>query len=436
MSKHIWYPFTQMKTQNPPITMHRGKGLYLYDGQGRAYMDLVSSWWVNLHGHAHHKIARAIGAQASTLEHVLLADFNHPPALIFSEMLCAKLDPSLSHIFFSDNGSTAVEVALKMAIQYWHNENQTQRNRFLGFQGAYHGDTFGAMTMGKTSGFYGPFTDYLFATDTLPLPITWEGDEGVEDKEARALKALDHHMAQYGTQTAAMIIEPLVQGAIGMHMHRTAFLDQVVKKCQNAGILVIFDEVMTGFGRLGKMFAYEHLISRPDIICLAKGITGGFLPMAVTVCNDTVYEAFLSDSITQAFVHGHSYTANPLGCAAGIASLTLFAEEGTLEKIAVLEEVQRKCSLALLETGLITKLRLQGTIAAFEPKMEATYGSDTSRYLRQLFLNEGLILRPLGNVIYILPPYCITPDELALAYKKITRVLAAGDTQQTHGFFP
>jgi adenosylmethionine-8-amino-7-oxononanoate aminotransferase len=436
MSKHIWYPFTQMKTQLPPVTMHRGKGLYLYDEHGNGYMDLVSSWWVNIHGHSHPKIAQAIGTQAATLEHVLLADFNHPAALTFSRKLCDVLDPSLSHIFFSDNGSTAVEVSLKMAIQYWRNENQPQRNRFLSFNGAYHGDTFGAMAMGKTSGFYGPFMDYLFATDSLPLPTTWWEDADVEDKETQALAALKAHLEQHGHETIAMLIEPLMQGATGMHMHRPVFLEKAIQLCRAYGILIIFDEVMTGFGRLGKMFAYEHLEARPDIICLAKGITGGFLPMAVTVCNDQIYEAFLSDAITKTFVHGHSYTANPLGCAAGIASLEVFEEEHTLNKIQTIEAAHKRLALALLETGLITKLRLYGTIAAFEPKLEAPYGSDASLHMRKLFLDKGLILRPLGNVIYILPPYCITEEELTRSYVGIREVLEAGQAQQTMGFFP
>ena len=436
MSKHIWYPFTQMHTQTPPLCMHRGKGLYLYDAQDKGYMDLISSWWVNLHGHSHPKIAEALGAQATTLEHVLLADFTHPAALSFSKKLCEALDPSLAHVFFSDNGSTAVEVALKMAIQYWRNHHRPERNRFLSFKGAYHGDTFGAMSMGKSSGFYGPFRDYLFSTDSLPLPTTWWNDPEIEAKESDALATLEAHLALYGKETMAMILEPLLQGAIGMHMHRPVFLDQAINLCRQYGVLIIFDEVMTGFGRLGKMFAYEHLLNRPDMICLAKGITGGFLPMAVTVCNHQIYEAFLGDSITQAFAHGHSYTANPLGCAAALASLELFETEKTLEKIQLIEATQKHLALKLLETGLIKKVRLCGTIAAFEPLVEAPYGSSMSVSLRTLFLEKGLILRPLGNVIYLLPPYCITPEELDHAYQGIREVLETTSCSQVRGFFP
>ena len=236
MSKHIWYPFTQMHTQTPPLCIHRGKGLYLYDAQERGYMDLISSWWVNLHGHSHPKIAAALGAQASTLEHVLLADFTHPPALTFSKKLCEVLDPSLSHVFFSDNGSTAVEVALKMAIQYWRNHKDPERQRFLSFEGAYHGDSFGAMSIGKTSGFYGPFMDYLFTTDNLPLPTTWWADPEVDAKQEEALKPLEVHLTRHGQETIAMIIEPLMQGAIGMPMHRPEFLDKAIHLCR-LGIL-------------------------------------------------------------------------------------------------------------------------------------------------------------------------------------------------------
>ncbi|MBN9565816.1 MAG: adenosylmethionine--8-amino-7-oxononanoate transaminase [Alphaproteobacteria bacterium] len=422
MKQHIWYPFTQMKSAPSPILITRGEGAQIWDEHNKSYLDLISSWWVNIHGHCHPKIAQAIADQAHTLEHVLLAGFTHKPAQAFSNLLCQKLDPSLSYVFFGDNGSTAVEIALKMAIQYWSNQGH-QTSAILHLDGGYHGDTFGSMAVGKTAGLTQPFHPFLFKTLSFPTPHTWVDDPSVDMKEAESLAALQTILDQHHNSIAAIIVEPLIQGAIGMRYYRPSFLDEVIKRCKDRNILIIFDEVMTGFGRTGRLFAYEHLVEKPDIICLSKAITGGFLPMAATVCTDRIFNAFLDDSFQKAFAHGHSFTANPLGCAAAIASLKLFEEEDTLEKIARIEKVHKSQTQALLDKKIIEKVRILGSIAAFESSITAAYGSAQSIALRQLFLEEGLLIRPLGGVIYLIPPACISDEQLARSYEIIERVL-------------
>ena len=422
MKQHIWYPFTQMKSAPPPILMTKGEGVTLWDEHNKSYLDLISSWWVNIHGHCHPKIAQAIAHQAHTLEHVLLAGFTHKPAQDFSSLLCQKLDPSLNHVFFGDNGSTAVEIALKMAIQYWSNQGR-QTSTILHLEGGYHGDTFGSMSVGKTSDFSKAFHPFLFNTLSFPTPHTWLQDPSVELKESESLEALEKILDQHHSSIAAIILEPLIQGAIGMRYYRPSFLDEVIKRCKDRNILIIFDEVMTGFGRTGPMFAYEHLSYKPDIICLSKAITGGFLPMSVTACTHQIFDAFLDDSFHKAFAHGHSFTANPLGCAAAIASLQLFDEENTLAKIAHIEHLHHSHTQDLLGKNIIQKVRVLGLISAFESRLVAAYGSAQSVALRHQFLEAGLIIRPIGGVIYLIPPACISEEQLVDSYQIIERIL-------------
>jgi adenosylmethionine-8-amino-7-oxononanoate aminotransferase len=422
MKHHIWYPFTQMKSAPPPILMTKGEGVKIWDENDKTYLDLISSWWVNIHGHCHPKIAQAIAHQAHTLEHVLLAGFTHKPAQDFAHQLCQKLDPSLNHVFFGDNGSTAVEIALKMAIQYWSNQGRPT-STILHLEGGYHGDTFGSMSVGKTSGFSQAFDPFLFNTLSFPTPHTWFEDSSVELKESESLSALEKILHHHHSSIAALILEPLIQGAIGMHYYRPSFLNEVIKRCKERNILVIFDEVMTGFGRTGRMFAYEHLSYKPDIICLSKAITGGFLPMSATVCTDQIFNAFLDDSFHKAFAHGHSFTANPLGCAAAIASLQLFEDENTLKKIAHIEKLHHDHTQDLLSKNIIQKVRVLGLIAAFESDVEATYGSAQSVALRNHFLEAGLIIRPIGGVIYLIPPACISEEQLVDSYRIIEKIL-------------
>lgn len=420
--KIIWHPFTQEKTANDVIPIKNGKGIYLYDENGKEYMDLISSWWVNIHGHANEEIAQSIYNQAKQLEHVIFAGFTHEPAVVLCEELQKILPKQLCRFFFSDNGSTAVEVALKMAYQYWYNKGQKQRKLFLSFEGGYHGDTFGAMSVGFKSGFHDVFDTFFFKVLNIPYPHTWDGDDQIEAKENAALEKLSEYIEQNGQDIAALIIEPLIQGASGMRICRASFVKRVVELVRQNGILVIFDEIMTGFYRTGNYFAMFQIEVTPDFICMSKGITGGFMPLALTVTTNEVYEAFLSEKWEFAFTHGHSYTANPLACAAAITSLKLLNGDDTKSNIQVINRVHVE-NLKILSDKCqnINRIRSIGTIAAFD----AQNSSEMKEKLQIEFLKSGLLLRPLGDTVYILPPYCITQNELEIAYDKIENIIRA-----------
>ena len=421
--RHVWHPFTQEQTAPPPIAIASARGATLYGVDGTPYLDLISSWWVTTHGHGHPVIARAIARQAETLEQVIFAGFTHAPAVRLATGLAERLPGALSKVFFSDNGSTAVEVALKMARQYWLNQGR-ERDRFLVFEGGYHGDTVGAMSAGHSSGFFEPFRTMLFPVDTLPFPHTWEGDAGVTAREDQALAALDDYLRQYAGRCAAALIEPLVQGASGMRMCRPRFIQALGHRLKAAGVLLIFDEVMTGFGRTGTLFACEKAATTPDIICLSKGLTAGFSPLSVTVCTPEIHQAFLGADFDRAFAHGHSFTANPLGCAAGVASLALFAEENTLERVAAIEAIHRRRLAVLAGHPRVHRPRVTGAIAALDlATADPGYGSAVAPRLKQFFIDRGLLIRPLGNVLYLLPPYCIAADELHRAWDAVEAAL-------------
>ncbi len=422
--RHVWHPFTQAKTAPDSVLIRSGKGAVVYGADGKEYLDLVSSWWVNLHGHAHPYIADAIAEQAHKLEQVIFAGLTHEPAVRLAQRLTSLLPDDLNRVFYSDDGSTAVEVALKLALQYWRNLGRPERRRYLAFEGGYHGDTVGAMSVGVSSGFYAPFEDLLFEVDVLPFPETWEGDAAVAEKEDRCLSALEAYLDRRGDETAAAIIEPLVQGVGGMRMCRAEFLQALVQKLRAAGGLVIFDEVMTGFGRTGDLFACLKAGVTPDLICLSKGLTAGFLPLAATVCRDPIYEAFLDTGFDKAFAHGHSFTANPLGCAAGLASLDLLMKEETRARIAAIEARHRKHMARLAHHPKVTRPRVTGTIAALNVEVEDSgYAAAIGPRLKAFFLENGLLLRPLGEVIYFLPPYCISDSQLDRSYDTLERAL-------------
>ena len=422
--QHVWHPFTQAQTAPDPIPITSAKGIRLYAEDGREFLDLISSWWVNLHGHAHPTIAAAIAKQAHTLEQVIFAGFTHQPAAQLAHELVQRLPAGLTRVFFSDDGSTAVEVALKMALQYWRNQGEAQRTRFLAFEGGYHGDTVGAMSVGRGSDFFSTYGSLLFEVGLLPYPQTWDGDADVVSKEQAALAVLDAYLAQHGETLAGVIIEPLVQGAAGMRMCRPEFLQQLAAKLRAAGILLIFDEVMTGFGRTGAMFAAIKAQVMPDLICLSKGLTAGFLPMSVTVASEAIYAAFLGENFDRALIHGHSFTANPLGCAAALASLQVFEDEQTLAKLPQIEAWHRQGLAQLAGHPAVQRVRVTGPIAAFDVvTADAGYTSAVGAKLKAFFHERGLLLRPLGNVVYLLPPYCVTQDELALSYQTIGEAL-------------
>ncbi|MFN7835439.1 MAG: adenosylmethionine--8-amino-7-oxononanoate transaminase [Burkholderiaceae bacterium] len=421
--RHCWHPFTQAATAVAPLTIVRGAGAYLYDSAGREYLDAASSWWVNLHGHGHPAIAGAIAHQAHTLEHTMFAGITHPPAVALAERLAQLAPGDLQYTFFSDNGSTAVEVAVKIACQYWLNRG-TPRRRLLAFAGGYHGDTFGAMAVGRSSGFYTPFAPWLFDVDFVPYAATWQGQNPTATENA-ALTALDQHLAAHADDTAAFVFEPVMQGAAGMRLARPAFVRQVVARCRAAGLLIIADEVMTGFGRTGPLFACAALGDlTPDLLCLSKGLTGGFLPMGATLATTAIHEAFAGPDMRSAFLHGHSYTANPLGCAAALASLALSTAAACDDARQTLNSVHRQETARLQQHPAIEKIRICGTIAAFDIKTaDRHYGSAFSQTLRLAFQSRGVLVRPLNNTLYFMPPYCTTAEQLIALYRLVPEVL-------------
>ncbi|WP_448560698.1 adenosylmethionine--8-amino-7-oxononanoate transaminase [Trichothermofontia sp.] len=422
MHPHIWYPFSQAKTALEPLKVKAAKGVYLELEDGHRIIDCISSWWVNLYGHAHPKIAQAIFQQAQQLEHVIFAGFTHDPAERLAEQLTALLPGDLSRVFFSDDGSTSVEVALKMAYQYWSNLGQ-KRSTFIAFEGSYHGDTFGAMSVGSRSPFSQAFSDLLFDVEFIPFPATHLQDQEASLRESLIINTLENCLLQNPDRYAAIIIEPLVQGAGGMRMCRPAFIQQLRRVSQRFNVLLIFDEVMTGFGRTGTPFASDRAGVAPDIICLSKGITGGFLPLAVTVCTETIYDAFYSEDAYKALFHGHSYTANPLGCAAALASLELLAE--FKPAFQGLEAKHLAHFQALQALPQVEKLRVTGTIAAMDLVTPTTpgYFNQIAPRIRQAAIEHGLLLRPLGNVLYLMPPYCITDSQLDTVYAGILHLI-------------
>ena len=384
---------------------------------GGRVLDGISSWWVTLHGHGEPTIAAAIAAQAQQLEQVIFANFSHHPAVTLAQRLC-QVWPGLDRLFFSDNGSTAVEVCLKMALQYWHNRGEP-RQQLVAFDGAYHGDTFGAMALGGRSLFTTPFAPLLFAVARCPCPITWWGDNTVEEREQSALQRLDQLLE---TPTAAVILEPLVQGAGGMTMMRPAFLQQVAQRCQATGALLIADEVMTGFGRTGALFASHRSGIQPDLVALSKGLTGGFLPMAVSLARETIYQTFVADNPQHTFFHGHSFTANPLGCAAANASLTLL--EAHPERYQDFEERHRPHLETLARLPGLQHPRLCGTIAAIDLRVaQPSYLHQAGRQIQRACMGEGVFVRPLGHVLYLLPPLCMNDEQLEQCYGALTRAV-------------
>lgn len=422
----LWHPYTQHQTAVDPLPIINGNGAYLIDEQAKHYLDMTSSWWVNLHGHSHPAIAKAIYEQALQLEHVIFANFTHEPAIQLAEQILAVTPSNLTKLFYSDNGSTAVEVALKMTYQYWRNRDETKRQRFIAFNGGYHGDTFGSMSLSKKCGFFTAFEPLFFPVETFNYPATWINDHNVLAKEAHCLAELEEYLEQYGAETAAIIIEPLIQGVSGMSMCREKFLQHLEDIVRQYGVLIIYDEVMTGFGRTGELFACLKAQTKPDIICVAKGITGGFLPLAATLCSDAIYNEFLGDGFDRALAHGHSYAANPLGCAAGLASLKLLLEDTTQLQLQTIAEVHAEQLPQLLQhcETKIENIRQCGTIAAFDLKTNIQYGSPISQKLQHDCQERGLLIRPLGKTVYLLPPYCVSADELIGTYNILSNLLA------------
>ncbi|MDR3179755.1 MAG: adenosylmethionine--8-amino-7-oxononanoate transaminase [Holosporaceae bacterium] len=410
----IWRPFTQEKTAPPAIKIIKGEGAYLFSENGEKYLDMISSWFVNIHGHAHQEIAEAIGHQAKTLEHVIFTRFSHDPAEKLVEGLKQVVPKKLSRYFFSDNGSTAVEVALKMAYQYFKNIGVENRNIFLSLEGGYYGDTFGAMSAaGTNSKYHATFSELFFKTIMIGVPEYYDGAESMEEKENEIIYDLEKTLQKVGDRVCALILEPLLQGSFGMRLYRSNFLERLVNTAREYGILVIFDEVMTGFYRTGTMFAMNQTNVLPDFVCLSKGLTGGFLPLALTIATEKIYEAFLSEDPKKTFLHGHSYTANPIAGAAACKSWEILLRRETVAKITEIAEFHRTHAIPNA-----TRRRSIGTVTAFDVESEAK-----ANFVINKAWENGIFLRPLGKTIYLFPPYCVSTDDLARTYDILNKYL-------------
>jgi len=410
----VWHPFTHQLNAKPPINIVKGQGVYFFDDKGNKYIDAISSWWVNLHGHCNPYISKKISEQLLQLEHSIFSDFTHVPAVTLAERLIGHLPKNQAKIFYSDNGSTAVEVALKMTLQYWHNQ-KINKTLFIAFENAYHGDTFGGMSVGARNVFNNAFENSLFNVAHIPLPTK----ENINElKSIIKLWSAQHEIAGF-------IFEPIVQGAAGMLMYGAELLDELIDVCKKNNIITIADEVMTGFGRTGKFFANDHLKNKADIICLSKGLTGGYMPLGVTSCTQFIYDAFLSEDKTKTFFHGHSYTANLTACSAALASLDLLEKKETWQQIKIIEEQHLQFKLKIEINSKLKDIRVQGTIIAFELNTEehTHYLNTASQTITDFFLQKGILLRPLGNIFYLLPPYVITQEELAYIYASIEEFL-------------
>jgi adenosylmethionine---8-amino-7-oxononanoate aminotransferase len=412
--KFVWHPFTHLLGALSPVNIVKGEGVYLIDDSGKRYVDAISSWWVNLHGHCNPFISQKVSDQLFQLEHAIFSDFTHPAAVNLAEKLLQHLPENQKKIFYSDNGSTAVEVALKMALQYWNNLEQP-KSTFIAFEQAYHGDTFGGMSVGARNVFNQAFEKLLFDVRHIPLPTA----ENINEVIAQMSEILA------GGDVAGFIFEPLVQGAAGMKMYEAQFLDELLSLCKHHKIVTIADEVMTGFGRCGSFFASDFLKVKPDIVCMSKGITGGYLPLGATSSAQFIYDAFVTDDKRKTFFHGHSYTANPVSCSAALASIELLEREETKMQLKMIEELHAIFEKKLRGHHKLKSVRCKGTILALELKtMDRThYLNEASQSITSFFMDKGIILRPLGNVFYLIPPYVITAEQLNSVYLAIEEFL-------------
>lgn len=407
---HIWHPYTQHLHAPMPVAIARAEGAWLYDVHDRPILDAISSWWVITHGHCHPDIVSAIREQAGTLDHVMFAGFTHEPATALAAELVSRLPRGLTRIFYSDDGSTAVEVAIKMSLQSFANRGRP-KPLIAALEHAYHGDTFGAMAAGARGVFTAFYEPLLFEVARLPDPST--GD---------TVGALDTLIAERGSELAAVIVEPLLLGAGGMRIWGESVLRDIRERTANAGVHLIADEVLTGFGRTGPMWACDRADIQPDLLCLSKGLTGGAMPLGITAATENIFDAFRSPDRAKTFFHGHSFTANPIACAAALASLELFDDDSEDDRIRI--EVAHARQLAKLNPHpAVRSTRQIGTVAVVELEADTGYLSEIGRELAAFSIENGVLLRPLGNVVYCLPPYCVTNDELDTVYDVILRFL-------------
>jgi adenosylmethionine-8-amino-7-oxononanoate aminotransferase len=407
----IWHPYTQHKGYLPPIPILKGKDTLLFDDKGNSYIDAISSWWVNLHGHSNAYIAENIHRQALQLEHVIFTGFTHEPAVRLAERLLPLLPGAFQRVFYSDNGSTAVEVAIKMALQFWSNGGGARR-KVLAFRHSYHGDTFGAMSVSERSIFTDAFRDYLFDVVFIDTP------------DPTNIQSLLSLIAREGPDIACIIYEPLLQAAGGMRMYDAESLDLLLAAASREDILLIADEVLTGFGRTGRLFAGSYLQQTADIICLSKGLTGGTMALGVTAVTKRIFDAFLSDDKRKTLFHGHSFTANPLACTAALASMSLLLDPDCTRRIAGITRRHQVFRETLRSYPAVRNPRTLGTVLAFELEAgQDGYTNSIGAVITREALAAGIYLRPLGNTVYFMPPYCITEKEMDQVYDFLVHCL-------------
>ena len=405
---HLWHPLTQHKLHPNTLPISRAQGVYLYDENGKAYIDGISSWYTCMYGHCNAQITSKVAEQMLKLDQVVFSGFTHEPAVQLSEALIKILPENQQKLFFSDNGSTSVEVGIKMALQYHFNKGE-KRKVILAFEEGFHGDTFGAMSASGLSVYNGPFEDFFIEVERIPVPNAENLNEVLD-----LLKTLLSE-----SKIAAFVYEPLVQGAAAMKMHEANYLNAVLKLLKNHGVVCIADEVMTGFGKTGPYFASHAVVTKPDIMCLSKALTAGLLPMGLTTCTQEVYDAFLSDDMTKGFFHGHTYSANPLACAAALAGIELLTSDETQEKICEIAGWHRAFQKEIEQHPKVATTRQLGVIFALDLNVQMERYGNLRDKLFKHFMDNGVFLRPLGNTIYILAPYCISKQEMKEIYKAI-----------------
>ena len=410
----VWHPCTQMQQLQtaPPLAIARGEGSWLYDFEGRRYLDAISSWWVNLFGHANPRINAAIIDQLGKIEHLMLAGFTHAPAVELAERLSARA-PGLGHAFFASDGASAVEIALKMSFHYWLNTGKPQKTGFISLKNSYHGETLGALAVGDTALFKAVYAPLLRPSAQLPTP-DWrlaEPGEGAVDYAERCAQALENYLEQHHAQTAALIVEPLIQGAAGMAMYTPNYLKRAREICDRFDVHLIADEIAVGFGRSGTFFACEQAAIWPDFLCLSKGISGGYLPLSLVMTTDKVYAAFMSPQTERGFLHSHSYSGNPLACRAALATLDIFDDDDVIETNRHKAAQLAQAAEALHEFEEVINLRQTGMVLAFDAKTER---ADFSAAFAGAALAHGVLLRPIGHSVYFMPPYCVSEEEIKL----------------------
>jgi adenosylmethionine-8-amino-7-oxononanoate aminotransferase len=416
----LWHPCTQMQDheRHPPVPIRRGHGIWLEDFEGRRYLDGISSWWVNLFGHANPRINAAVARQLGELEHVLLAGFTHEPVVTLSERLIHIAPPGLTRCFYAESGAAAVEIALKMSLHYWRNTGKPEKTQFVSLAHAYHGDTLGALALSDIGLYRAPYEALLPSWPKSPSPaIDDSGDDPLRQAE-RAADGLEHVLELNADRVCGVVVEPLVQCAGGMRMHSPRYLSRVREACSRHGVHMIVDEIAVGFGRTGTMFGCEQGSITPDLLCVGKGLTGGYLPLSACLATDAVYEAFYGGGPERAFLHSHSYTGNPLACAAAMATLSIFEEDDVLARNRMLAEHLARRLAPLRDHPHVANVRQTGLIAALDLVPDKNSGEHYPAHERrgrracERAFTRGVLLRPLGDVLYLMPPYIATPADI------------------------